>query len=137
MNSMKGEYSKSKFFINYPSIHQIYYQGLLSITCEDIKQLFKKADDLSKKYIANNENKNIMILFDELGFAEYAQENKLKVLKKEVEYDRKTKRICFIGISNNSLNSNLMNSSLCLSVTNLEDKLFQLKSISKSIEMII
>ena len=73
MNSMKGEYSKSKFFINYPSIHQIYYQGLLSTKFEDIKQLFKKADDLSKKYIANNENKNIMILFDELGFAEYAQ----------------------------------------------------------------
>ena len=41
-NSMRGKYSKSKFFKEYPELVQIYFQGSKLNTPEDIKKLFKK-----------------------------------------------------------------------------------------------
>ena len=142
-NSMRGKYSKPKdgkksFFINYPQINQIYFQGSDSSTPEDIAELFKKADDLYKNYLDNNKKNGdlvpiYMILFDELGLAEKAPTNPLKALHSRLEYDGKTEGICFIGISNYSLDAAKINRALNLSVPNLEEKLDQLKSTAKSI----
>ena len=74
-----------------------------------------------------------MILFDELGLAEKAPTNPLKVLHSKLEYDGKNEGVCFIGISNYSLDAAKINRALSLSVPNLEDKLDQLKTTSKSI----
>ena len=142
-NSMRGKYSKPKdgkksFFINYPQINQIYFQGSDSSTPDDIVELFKKADDLYKNYIDNNKQNGdlvpiYMILFDELGLAEKAPTNPLKALHSRLEYDGKTEGTCFIGISNYSLDAAKINRALNLSVPNLEEKLDQLKSTAKSI----
>ena len=141
-NSMRGKYSKPKdgkasFFINYPKINQIYFQGSKSTTPEDIEELFKKADDLYKNYKhdkhSNDKVPIYMILFDELGLAEKAPTNPLKVIHSKLEYDGKTEGTCFIGISNYSLDAAKINRALSLSVPNLEDKLDQLKATAYSI----
>jgi len=142
-NSMRGKYSKQKgdkknFFLNYPQINQIYFQGSKSSTPEDVEQLFKKADDMYKNYCQNNKHKQdlipiYMILFDELGLAEKAPTNPLKVIHSKLEYNGKTEGTCFIGISNYSLDAAKVNRALSLSVPNLEDKPDQLKLTSQSI----
>ena len=141
---MKHKYSKPKngkmsFFTKYPQINQTYFQGSESTSPEDIEELFKKTEESYENYKQYNKSDEenpvpiYMILFDELGLAEKAPTNPLKVLHSKLEYDRKNEGVCFIGISNYSLDAAKINRALCLSVPNLEDKLDQLKSTSKSI----
>ena len=136
-NSMRGIYSKNEFFKKYPSIVQIYFQGSESTEPEDVSEVFKKAENLYENYKRNkNSNDRIpifMILFDELGLAEKSPTNPLKVLHSKLEYDGKNEGVCFIGISNYSLDAAKINRALSLSVPNLEDQLDQLKATSKSI----
>ena len=136
-NSMKGEYSKKEFFKKYPPIIQIYFQGSESTRPEDVTELFNKAEGLYKSYITIKKKDDVvpiyMILFDELGLAEKASTNPLKVLHSKLEYDGKSEGVCFIGISNYSLDAAKVNRALSLSVPNLEEKLDQLKTTSKSI----
>ena len=136
-NSMKGDYSKNEFFKQYPPIIQIYFQGSESTTPEDITELFDKAEGLYNSYKKikkkNDKVPIYMILFDELGLAERAPTNPLKVLHTKLEYDGKTEGVCFIGISNYSLDAAKVNRTISLSVPNLEEKLDQLKATSKSI----
>ena len=51
--SMKGKYSKNKFFKNYPRIIQIYFQGSETTHPSDVQRLFRKAeskaDSIKKK----------------------------------------------------------------------------------------
>ena len=139
-NSMRGKYSKSKkgkksFFINYPKITQIYFQGSTSTTPEDIEELFKKADNLNKHSPKRSGDlaPTYTIFFDELGLAEKSKSNPLKVIHNKLEYTGKTEGTCFIGISNYSLDAAKTNRALNLSVPNLEDKLDQLKETAQSI----
>ena len=136
-NSMKGEYSKNTFFRNYPPIIQIYFQGSESTKPENVTELFKKAENLYENYKKTHKKNDqipiYMILFDELGLAEKSPSNPLKVLHSKLEYDGKKEGVCFIGISNYSLDAAKINRALSLSVPNLEEKLEQLKTTSKSI----
>ena len=136
-NSMRGEYSKNEFFKKYPPIIQIYFQGSESTTPDDITELFEKAEGLYTNYKKIKKKDDIvpiyMILFDELGLAEKAPTNPLKILHTKLEYDGKSEGVCFIGISNYSLDAAKVNRTLSLSVPNLEEKLDQLKDTSKSI----
>jgi len=143
--SMKGKYSKNKFFRKYPQIIQTYFQGSESTNPDDIIKLFEMAEGkysyFEKKY-ENKENKEIkkedllpisMILFDELGLAEKSITNPLKVLHSKLEYAGKKEGVSFVGISNYSLDAAKINRALVLSVPNLEDKFDQLKDTVKSI----
>ena len=136
-NSMKGKYSKNEFFKKYPSIIQIYYQGSEFTTHENVKELFNKAEGLYESYKKIKKKDDLesiyMILFDNLDLAEKAPTNPLEILNHKLEYDIKNEGICFVGISNYSLDANKTNRSLSLSLPNLEDKLNQLKSTSESI----
>ena len=136
-NSMRGIYSKNEFFKNYSSIIQIYFQGSESTEPEDVSEVFKKAENLYENFKRNkNSNDKVpifMILFDELGLAEKSPTNPLKVLHSKLEYDGKNEGVCFVGISNYSLDAAKINRALSLSVPNLEDQLDQLKATSKSI----
>ena len=142
-NSMRGKYSKPKngkksFFTNYPKINQIYYQGSTSTTPEEIEKLFEKTEEkynIYKKYNKIDKENPIpiyMILFDELGLAEKSPTNPLKVLHSKLEYTG-TRGICFVGISNYSLDAAKVNRALNLSVPNLEEKIDQLNDTAKSI----
>ena len=83
-----------------------------------------KKDDLESIY---------MILFDNLDLDEKGRTNPLDILNHKLENDGKNEGICFVGISNYSLDAIKANRSLSLSIPNLEDKLDQLRATSESI----
>ena len=136
-NSMKGKYSKNLFFKKYPPINKIYFQGSESTSPENVIELFNKAEGLYQSYKNIKKKDDVVptyiILFDNLDLAERAPDNPLEILKYKLEYDGKKEGICFIGISNYSLDAAKLNRALYLSVQNLEEKLNQLKITSKSI----
>ena len=111
--SMKGKYSKEKFFRKYPQIIQTYFQGSESTNPEDILKLFEMAenkynyfDEKCKQKLINQEDLPIsMILFDELGLSEKSKTNPLKVLHSKLEYGGKKDGVSFVGISNYSLDA--------------------------------
>jgi len=136
--SMKGKYSKEKFFKKFPQIILTYFQGSESTNPEDVEKLFQMAENKYKYFSEQKEIKKedlpiSMILFDELGFAEKSETNPLKVLHSKLEYGGNNEGISFIGISNYSLDAVKINRALILSVPNLEERIDQLISTSKSI----
>ena len=115
--SLKGKYSKNKFFKNFPKIIQTYFQGSESTQPEDIENLFDKANNRLNYYKENKLGLPIsMILFDELGLAEHSKSNPLKVLHSKLEYSGKEEGVSFVGISNYSLDAAKVNRALILSV---------------------
>jgi hypothetical protein len=138
-NSMRGDYSKKPFFRKYPQIIQIYFQGSKSNIPEDVEKLFNRAEKLYKNFKKKNADKKgdevpiYMILFDELGLAEKSPKNPLKVLHHKLEYDGKTEGVCFVGISNYSLDAAKVNRALYLAVPNLEDNPDEVSETAKSI----
>ena len=136
--SMRGKYSKEKFFKKFPQIIQTYFQGSESTNPEDIEKLFQIAEG---KYKFFAEQKNVKkeelpiseILFDEMGLSEKSETNPLKVLHSKLEYAGKNEGVSFIGISNYSLDAAKINRALILSVPNLEDRIDQLIETSRCI----
>ena len=135
--SMRGKYSKNKFFQKFPQIIQTYLQGSDSTKPEDVEKLFEIAENKLQYYIKKGIKKEelpiSMILFDELGLAEKSEIHPLQVLHSKLEFSGKDENISFIGISNYSLDSLKNNRVLNLSIPFLEDKIDQLINTSKSI----
>ena len=136
--SMKGKYSKEKFFRKFPQIIQTYFQGSESTNPEDVEKLFQMAESKYKYFHEQKEIKKedlpiSMIFYDELGLAEKSETNPLKVLHSKLEYDGNNEGVSFIGISNYSLDAVKINRALILSVPNLEERIDQLINTSKSI----
>ena len=135
-NSMRGKYSKNKFFKQFPQIIQIYFKGSENTQPEDIEVLFKKAEMKLKILKAKRKKEDlpiIMVLFDELGLAERSKSNPLNVLYEKLEYSGKEERVSFIGISNYSLDVRKINRALILSVSDLDEKIDDLIQTSKFI----
>ena len=128
-NSMRGEYSKDKFFREFPQVMMTYFQGDKSTSPYDVEKLFEMAENKLNYYKNKEEYKNklpiSMILFDELGLAEKSESNPLKVLHSKLEYSGSKEGVSFIGISNYSLGAAKVNRAMSLSVPNLEDKIDQ------------
>ncbi len=125
---MKGESSKSKLFKNFPILYMNSYQGSKTSTSKGIKFIFDKA----RKIIENNKSKIIsLIYFDEMGLAEISNNNPLKVLHSELEYDEHENKIAFIGISNWALDASKMNRGIFLSIPEPGEK--DLKITAKTI----
>ena len=140
--SMKGIYSKNKFFKKFPKIIQTYFQGSQSTEPVDVENLFDKAknklDNFVKKINENKGNKDLqlpisMILFDELGLAENSKSNPLKVLHSKLEYSGKEEGVSFVGISNYSLDAAKVNRALILSVPDLDERVDELIQTSYNI----
>ena len=132
--SMRGEYSKSKFFQYYPKIIQNYFQGSDSTKPEDVEILFERASRRLNYYKNNKLKLPIsMVLFDELGLAERSKSNPLKVLHSKLEYSGKEEGVSFVGISNYSLDAAKINRALILSVPDLDMKLAELINTSRNI----
>ena len=109
--SMKGKYSKNKFFKQFPKIIQTYFQGSESTQPADVESLFEKASNRLKYYKDNKLELPIsMILFDELGLAEKSEREPLKILHSKLDYSGKPEGVSFIGISNYSLDAAKLNS---------------------------
>ena len=134
--SMRGKYSKNKFFQQYPQIIQLYFQGSESTQLKDVERLFRKAENKMESYKKRYKKEElpiIMTLFDELGLAERSESNPLKVLHYKLEYTGKEEGISFVGISNYSLDAAKVNRALVLSVPDLDQKLDDLIETSLNI----
>ena len=132
--SMKGIYSKNKFFKQFPKIIQTYFQGSESTQPVDVENLFDKASNRLKYFKENNLELPIsMILFDELGLAEHSKSNPLKVLHSKLEYSGKEEGVSFVGISNYSLDAAKVNRALILSVPDLDQRVDELMETSRNI----
>ena len=132
--SMKGKYSKNKFFKQFPKIIQTYFQGSESTQPADVESLFEKASNRLKYYKDNKLELPIsMILFDELGLAEHSKSNPLKVLHSKLEYSGKEEGVSFVGISNYSLDAAKVNRALILSVPDLDQRVDELMQTSRNI----
>ena len=88
-NSMKGIYSASNFFKKFPSIIMNSFQGSENSTSDGVLKIFNKArkvlDNLKKK--GNKKEVISLIFFDEMGLAEISENNPLKVIHSQLEYD--------------------------------------------------
>ena len=134
--SMRGKYSKNKFFQKFPQIIQTYFQGSESTQPEDVEKLFKKAENKKESYKKKCKKEDlpiIMVLFDELGLAERSESNPLKVLHHKLEYTGKEEDISFVGISNYSLDAAKVNRALVLTVPDLDQKIDDLIETSCNI----
>jgi len=132
--SMRGKYSKSIFFRKYPQILSTYFQGSESTLADDIEHLFAIGKEKLDKYQENKENMPIsLLIFDEIGLSEYAKDNPVKVLHKNLEYDGIKNGLSFVGFSNWKLDSSKLNRVLFLSVPDLESSIDDLKDTSNCI----
>ena len=131
---MRGKYSKSFFFRKYPQILSTYFQGSESTLAEDIDNFFERGNDTLKKYEDNPDNKPIsLLIFDEIGLSEFAKDNPVKVLHKNLEYDGVKDGLSFVGFSNWKLDSSKLNRVLYLSVPDLDRQVDDLKDTAKCI----
>ena len=123
--AMRGDSSDDDFFRKIPRLFMNSYQGSLTSTSKGVLNIFKKARDVIRGS-NNNENKDSiisMIYFDEMGLAEIAKSNPLKVIHSQLEYDENKDKIAFVGISNWALDASKMNRGIYLSIpeSDLED----------------
>ena len=148
-NNMKGIYSKSDLFKDYPQLFMYKYQGSETSTSQGIKETFEKTRNYAEKQInrviqeAQNNKEGIykekfiaMVFFDEMGLAERSPNNPLKAIHSELEYDDNLFKIAFVGISNWKIDASKMNRCLTLSKPDpdKEDILNTADTIAKAID---
>ena len=95
-------------------INQIYYGGSESSTSEGISLVFRRGE----KYIENGGDDTPVVVFDEIGLAEIAPANPLKVLHPLLE--QKDAKVGFIGLSNWTLDLSKMNRLIYIARPDLE-----------------
>ena len=127
-NTIKGVYSKSDLFKEYPQLFMYKYQGSETSTSQGIIETFDKTRAYAEKQInrvikeAHLNKEGIykekfiaMVFFDEMGLAERSPNNPLKAIHSELEYDDNKFKIAFVGISNWKIDASKMNRCLTLS----------------------
>ena len=111
------------------------YQGSLTSTSKGVLNIFKKARDIIRGSKSTNKNENedsiiSMIYFDEMGLAEIAKSNPLKVIHSQLEYDENKDKVAFVGISNWVLDASKMNRGIYLSIPDSDLEDLQLTAIT-------
>ncbi len=139
--SMLGQYSNNVFFRYFPSIIRSCFQGSITTSSKAVSKLFEIAKEKLENYKeAKKDNTKIqlpisLVFFDELGLAEKSKENPLKVLhsKLDLNLNENEEKIGFVGISNWSLDSAKMNRAITLFVTELDNKIEDIRDTMISI----
>jgi hypothetical protein len=152
-NTMKGIYSKSDLFKEYPQLFMYNYQGSETSTSQGIIEKFNKARTYAKNQLErilkeaekeqDEEKKKkkkekfiAMIFFDEMGLAERSPNNPLKAIHSQLEYDENEFKIAFVGISNWKIDASKMNRCLTLSKPDpdKEDLIHTADTIAKAMD---
>ena len=106
------ERKSTRFFKSWPKMYTVNLWGSQTTTCQTIIDIFSQA----KKLKRINPNDLVTVVFDEIGLAEIAPENPLKVLHGLLEpADNIAEQIGFIGLSNWRLDLSKMNRLLFVS----------------------
>ena len=141
--TMKGIYSKSELFKEYPQLFMNNYQGSDTSTSQGIIETFDKARAYArnqlKKLSKEGEKKEkfiAMIFFDEMGLTERSPNNPLKAIHSQLEYDDNEFKIAFVGISNWKIDASKMNRCLTLSKPDpdKEDLILTADTIAKALD---
>ena len=142
--TMKGTYSKSPLFKEYPQLFMYNYQGSETSTSQGIIETFDKARNYAKNQLKKikaepGEKKEkfiAMIFFDEMGLAERSPNNPLKAIHSQLEYDDNEFKIAFVGISNWKIDASKMNRCLTLSKPDpdKEDLILTADTIAKALD---
>ena len=129
IDSMKGEDSENYLFKNLPRVYLTSFQGAKTTTSQGVLNAFNKA----RKLVSNEQQDKLisLLFFDEMGLAEISENNPLKVIHSELEYDDHKNKIAFVGISNWTLDASKMNRCVFLAI--LEPDEHNLKKTAKSI----
>ena len=124
--SMKGKYSKEKFFTKFPQIITTYFKCSKSTAHEEIEKLFEISHNKNKNNINKEQSVVSLILFDNIDLVEKSENYPLKVLHSKLEHFLED--VSFVGITNYSLDAPKENRALNLLVPDFEDKIDQLKN---------
>ena len=135
LKAMKGENSSDEFFKQCQEVIPSFYQCSLASTSEGIQKVFDRARQKLKN---SNYQKNCLVYLDEMGIADESENNPLKVIHPELDYNEELEnkeKISFVGISNWSLDASKMNRAINLIVEEPDkDYIFNTgKEIAKSI----
>ena len=134
---MRGKFSKNKFFQKFPPLIQTYFLGSKSIPSEVVEKLFVMAENnlqfFNEKDIKKEELPISMILFDHMELVEKNKNNLLNILHYKLDNIYKDEGINFIGFSNYSIDSAIINRVLTLTVPDIEYRLDDLMDASESI----
>jgi len=132
--SMNGENSNNELFKTLPKLISYSYQGSKSSTSEGVLKAFERARKLLQEKDKDIDLSKIisMIFFDEMGLAENSENNPLKVIHSQLEYDLNegSKKIAFVGISNWRLDASKMNRGIYLSIPDSDLEDLQLTAIT-------
>ncbi|CAF1067010.1 unnamed protein product [Rotaria sordida] len=110
LNNIKGKKSNDKYFQTLPELRPVSYQGSKTCTSESIEKVFERAKKINE--IKSETNLLSVIVFDEIGLAEFSPYNPLKVLHAELEIENC--KYGFVGITNYRLDASKMNRLLFL-----------------------
>lgn len=137
-SNMRGSDSNDAYLKTLPRIFMNSYQGSQTSTSKGVLRVFQKARELLKKddKTTNREELISLLFFDELGLAEIAPSNPVKVIHAELELDQQEEQVSFIGISNWALDASKMNRGVFLARADPdeEDLIETAKIIAESIE---
>jgi hypothetical protein len=119
-NARQDLKNKSEFFRNTPKVMPISFWGSLNTTSQSIKTVFERAEQNEREYkkedkkltsinvtSLNSNATSVYIVFDEIGLAEIAPDNPLKILHPLLEPSER--KVSFIGLSNWKLDQSKMN----------------------------
>ena len=127
IKSMKGEYSKNKFFRQFPRVLETYFKCSISTKPEDIENIFIQANKKLDIY------KNLpisLVTFDNLGLLENFI---LGIINSKVENYCKNNNLSFVGISDYSLDNASIKESLFYFLNIPENKFDEIMDASSSI----
>ena len=130
--SMKGKYSKDKFFTKFPRIIPINFTCSESTNPADVENIFQIAQaKFNYFYYKNNKEQRIFeILFDKMHLLET---NTLNMLFTKLNYSGNGEGTSFIGLSNYYFNMILFNNSFVKCLPSLDEHLDALMNTSRCI----
>jgi len=133
--SMNGKDSSNDFFKHFPKVFTNSYQGSLNSSSKGVLKIFEKTRNSLKDKQFSREIIST-VYFDEMGLAEISQNNPLKVIHSQLEYDDNQDKISFIGISNWPLDASKMNRGIHLSIPepDKEDLIETARTIAESFD---
>ena len=137
IKTMKGKYSKDKFFREFPQVIPSYFQVAPDSNIDNIKELIKIAEGNQQFYCNKKENKDeeipISLIFIDQMELSRNKTHIYNILYSKFDLDEKNINIGCIGISNTVLNSELMNRNLILYVKDLEEHIDYIKNTCRNI----
>jgi hypothetical protein len=135
-NSPSKKKNETLYFKATPNLLQIAFWGSITTTSQGIMNIFKQAKELNEKNKSEagelrdrlEQTPSVSIVFDEIGLAEIADKNPLKVLHPLLE---ERNEIGFIGLSNWKLDLSKMNRVIFVARPDMSSKDLMLTCESK------